>query len=181
MTKDEVINKLRAHEPELKAAGIVRLAVFGSVARGDNSPDSDVDLLADFDTAKRYTLLTMGRLENRLADLLGARVDLSSPEWLKESLRIAFCERRFLPSREPERHLRDILESIDRIDEFIGDMTFTAYQRDEKKKAAVERKMQIVTEAVIRLEMEGPEAYPEIDWKGYRGMGNFLAFLPSSR
>lgn len=87
MTKDEVINKLRAHEPELKAAGIVRLAVFGSVARGDNSPDSDVDLLADFDTAKRYTLLTMGRLENRLADLLGARVDLSSPEWLKESVK----------------------------------------------------------------------------------------------
>jgi uncharacterized protein with HEPN domain len=34
--------------------------------------------------------------------------------------------------------------------------------------------MQILTEAVIRLEMEGPEAYPEIDWKGYRGMGNFL-------
>src|SRR6202041_911750 len=71
-------------------------------------------------------------------------------------------------------HLRDIVESIDRINEFIGDMTFTAYQRDEKTKAAVERKMQIVTEAVIRLEMEGPEAYPEIDWKGYRGMGNFL-------
>ena len=87
MNKDEVINKLRAHEPELKAAGIVRLAVFGSVARGDNSPESDVDLLADFDKTKHYTLLTMGRLENRLADLLGTRVDLSSPEWLKESVK----------------------------------------------------------------------------------------------
>jgi predicted nucleotidyltransferase len=87
MNKDEVIDKLRAHEPELKAAGIVRLAVFGSVARGDNSPESDVDLLADFDKTKHYTLLTMGRLENRLADLLGTRVDLSSPEWLKESVK----------------------------------------------------------------------------------------------
>ncbi len=87
MNRDEVINKLRAHEPELKAAGIVRLAVFGSVARGDNSPESDVDLLAEFDKTKRYTLLTMGRLENRLADLLGTRVDLSSPEWLKESVK----------------------------------------------------------------------------------------------
>ena len=87
MNKDEVINKLRAHEAELKAAGIVRLAVFGSVARGDNSPESDVDLLADFDKTKHYTLLTMGRLENRLADLLGTRVDLSSPEWLKESVK----------------------------------------------------------------------------------------------
>src|SRR4051795_3990414 len=87
MNKEEVINKLRAHEPELKAAGIVRLAIFGSVARGDNSPESDVDLLADFDKTKQYTLLTMGRLESRLADLLGTRVDLSSPEWLNQSVR----------------------------------------------------------------------------------------------
>jgi uncharacterized protein len=87
MNKDEVIDKLRAHESQLKAAGIVRLAVFGSVARGDNSPESDVDLLADFDKTKRYTLLTMGRLENLLADLLGTSVDLSSPEWLKESVK----------------------------------------------------------------------------------------------
>jgi uncharacterized protein len=87
MSKEEVIDRLRAHEPELKAAGIVRLSVFGSVARGDSSPESDVDLLADFDKTKRYTLLTMGRLENRLADLLETKVDLSSPEWLKESVK----------------------------------------------------------------------------------------------
>ena len=69
-----------------------------------------------------------------------------------------------MPFRDPERHLRDILESIDQINEFIRDMDFPAYQRDEKTRAAVERKMHILTEAVIRLEMEGPEAYPEIDW-----------------
>jgi len=53
-------------------------------------------------------------------------------------------------------------------------MELSDYQRDEKTRAAVERKMQILTEAVIRLEGEGPDAFPEIDWKGYRGMGNFL-------
>jgi uncharacterized protein with HEPN domain len=79
-----------------------------------------------------------------------------------------------LPFNDPERHLRDILESIDQIDKFIRDMSFTDYQRDEKTKAAVERKVQILTEAVIRLEAEGPEVFPAIDWKGYRGMGNFL-------
>jgi len=78
---------LRAHEAELKAVGILRLAIFGSVARGDNSPESDVDLLAEFDKTKHYTLLTMGRIESRLADLLGTRVDLSSPEWLKDSVK----------------------------------------------------------------------------------------------
>ena len=53
-------------------------------------------------------------------------------------------------------------------------MDFSAYQRDQKTQAAVERKMQIITEAVIRLEKEGPGAFPEIDWKACRGMGNFL-------
>jgi uncharacterized protein with HEPN domain len=79
-----------------------------------------------------------------------------------------------LPFRDHERHLRDILESIDQINGFVGNITFAEYQRDEKTKAAVERKIQILTEAVIRLETEDPDAYPEIDWKGYRGMGNFL-------
>jgi len=39
-------------------------------------------------------------------------------------------------------------------------MELDAYQRDDKTRAAVERKMQILTEAVIRLEMEGPDAFP---------------------
>jgi predicted nucleotidyltransferase len=85
--RDEVIRKLRAHESELKAAGVMRLAVFGSVARGDQSDQSDVDLLADFDKTRRYTLLTMGRLESRLADLLGTKVDLCLTESLKDSVK----------------------------------------------------------------------------------------------
>jgi uncharacterized protein with HEPN domain len=70
-----------------------------------------------------------------------------------------------MPFSGPERHLRDILESIDRIDQFITDIDFGAYEQDEKTKAAVERKLQIITEAVIRLEETvGREAYPEIEW-----------------
>ena len=49
MTRDEVIATLRAHELELKGAGIRILAVFGSVARGEAG--HDVDLLAAFDDA----------------------------------------------------------------------------------------------------------------------------------
>ena len=50
MDKHFVIERLRQHEEELKAAGIVHLHVFGSVARDEASSLSDVDLLADFDT-----------------------------------------------------------------------------------------------------------------------------------
>jgi predicted nucleotidyltransferase len=87
MDKERVIGILREHAPELQAAGVVHLRVFGSVARGEDSPDSDVDLLADFDRSRRLTLVTVGRLESRLGDLLGAKVDLSSPEWMRESVR----------------------------------------------------------------------------------------------
>lgn len=88
MDKLHVISKLRDHEPELKAAGIVHLRVFGSVARGEASPGSDVDLMADFDASRRLTLVKVGSLQSRLADLLGAKVDLSSAEWMREPVKL---------------------------------------------------------------------------------------------
>jgi hypothetical protein len=87
MDKRHVVLKLRQHERELKAAGIVHLRVFGSVARGESTPESDVDLMADFDKSKRLTLVKVGSLQSRLTDLLGANVDLSSPEWMKEPVK----------------------------------------------------------------------------------------------
>ena len=87
MDKRRVVLKLREHERELKAAGIVHLRVFGSVARGESTPESDVDLMADFDKSKRLTLVKVGSLQSRLTDLLGVNVDLSSPEWMKEPVK----------------------------------------------------------------------------------------------
>ena len=76
MNRDQVIAMLRQHEPELKAAGVVRLSLFGSTARGDGRQGSDIDLLASFDDAKHLSLLDVIHIENQIADLLGARVDL---------------------------------------------------------------------------------------------------------
>lgn len=67
---------LRAHEAELRAAGISRLSLFGSVARGGDGPGSDVDLAAGFDPAARTDLVRLAALERRMAELLGRRVDL---------------------------------------------------------------------------------------------------------
>lgn len=87
MDRSSVIAKLRSCEPELKAAGITRLSLFGSVARGDASPGSDVDLMAEFDSAKQFSLLDMVRLENRLADILGVPVDLAPAGAMKDRIR----------------------------------------------------------------------------------------------
>jgi uncharacterized protein len=76
MKRDEVIAALREDETELRAAGILRLWLFGSTARDEAQPGSDIDLLAAFDEARRLSLLDVVGIENRLADLLGRRVDL---------------------------------------------------------------------------------------------------------
>jgi uncharacterized protein len=82
-----VIEKLRHHERELKAAGILHIRLFGSVARNEATTVSDVDLLADFDKSKRMTLVKVGSLQSRLSAMLGTRVDLSSTEWMREPVK----------------------------------------------------------------------------------------------
>ena len=83
MNREEVLAKLRAHERELKDAGVVRLTVFGSTARNEAGPDSDVDLLATFDDRRRLSVLDVVGIELQLTDLLGVRVDLSEEGTLK--------------------------------------------------------------------------------------------------
>jgi len=86
--KSTIIARLREHEPELKAAGIIRLALFGSVARGEATAQSDVDLMGDFDRARGLTLFDMAGLEVRLGEILETRVDLSDSRMLKEPVRL---------------------------------------------------------------------------------------------
>ena len=87
MTPEAVIIALRAHEPELRAAGVTRLSMFGSTARGEARPDSDIDLLAAFDEARNLSLLDVIRIENQIADLLGQAVDLIEEGTLKPHVR----------------------------------------------------------------------------------------------
>ena len=65
----------------------MRLALFGSVARGEANAQSDVDLLGDFDLTRRMTLFDKAGLEVRLAEILDARVELSERRLLKEAVR----------------------------------------------------------------------------------------------
>jgi predicted nucleotidyltransferase len=87
MNRDSVIATLRAHEPDLRAAGVARLSLFGSTARNEARPDSDIDLLAAFDDARALSLLDVLRIENQLVDLLGHAVDLIEEGTLKPRLR----------------------------------------------------------------------------------------------
>ena len=67
--------------------GIRSLALFGSHLHGDARPDSDVDLLVEFEPERRVTLLDLARLESDMTDLLGRPVDLRTAEELSPYFR----------------------------------------------------------------------------------------------
>jgi len=78
--------------PNEKVAEICRrhrikeLSVFGSAARGELRPDSDVDVLVEFEPGAVYGLSYFG-LEQDLAEAFGRPVDLATKKWLKPAVR----------------------------------------------------------------------------------------------
>lgn len=82
---------MRAHQTELRAAGIDSLAIFGSAARGEATGDSDVDIVVRLSgEAARGGFAYFGRLAllvERLRDILGCPVDLVTEPIRKERLR----------------------------------------------------------------------------------------------
>lgn len=87
MTSNELLAKLQTMEPALRQAGIIHLSVFGSAARNQSTRDSDIDLLAEFDTARRISILDIASLQVALTETLGRPVDLVEMRSLKPTLR----------------------------------------------------------------------------------------------
>ena len=67
--------------------GIRRLALFGSVLRGDETPGSDIDLLVEFEEGRTPGLLTMAKMELELGAVLGREVELRTYEDLSRYFR----------------------------------------------------------------------------------------------
>ncbi|HVK22035.1 MAG TPA: helix-turn-helix domain-containing protein [Actinokineospora sp.] len=80
------MRNLRAARPliisAVRRAGASNLRVFGSVARGEDLPASDIDLLVDFD-ARTHGAMALIRLRRELSDLLDERVDIATIDLLR--------------------------------------------------------------------------------------------------
>ena len=85
MRKEEALRILAQHREEIYAFGVASLAIFGSVARNEAGPDSDVDILVEFAVPTGY--FGLFRLQRRLEELLGRRVDLATPGAVRESMK----------------------------------------------------------------------------------------------
>src|ERR1044072_2448995 len=87
MRRDEVVARLKEAEPALRARGIRRAAVFGSVARGDDPPGSDIDILVEFEPGAEGSIYEYLRLKEFVASLFDGRVDVIDRDALKPHLR----------------------------------------------------------------------------------------------
>ena len=88
---NQEIEKLKAAiVPSLKKAGVKRSAVFGSLARGEHTEGSDVDLLIELDRDK--SLLDFIALKNNLEEMLKKKVDLVEYKALKPRLKAKILE-----------------------------------------------------------------------------------------
>jgi predicted nucleotidyltransferase len=86
MRLDDAKRVLQRARPELlERFGVTTILIFGSVARGEDRPDSDIDLLVEFD--RPVTLIGLFRLQSHLEELLGCSVDIGTPAGLRPRVR----------------------------------------------------------------------------------------------
>lgn len=80
---DTIIAKLREIEPAIKAQGVTRLAIFGSRARGDARPDSDLDVLVDATSREETPPFDLFKVQHLIEDATGVSTQVSMRDLLK--------------------------------------------------------------------------------------------------
>ena len=91
MTKEEILTILQACSEEiLEKFKAEPKGIFGSFARGDHRPESDLDILVEFHNGA--TLLDLARLSNFLEDRLGIKIDIASQRAIRREYRESIYE-----------------------------------------------------------------------------------------
>ena len=85
--RERVLRILREHEAELRALGVARLRLFGSLARGEAGAESDVDVLIDVVPGRKFSLFDLGEVRVTLCELLGRDADAMISEDLRPEFR----------------------------------------------------------------------------------------------
>jgi predicted nucleotidyltransferase len=91
---DKVIQLIKSEEAELRRRGIRHLDVFGSMARGEERFDSDVDIAIEIEPGRSFSLIRMEDTRLLLEDKLGRRVDLGETDCFRPQVHEAFRRER---------------------------------------------------------------------------------------
>jgi len=95
-TLETVRHQLAAQAPELRRRGVRHLAIFGSVARGEDRADSDVDLAVEIEDGRPFSLIRMEETRLLLQDALRRKVDLGEIDSFRPQVRATFDRDRVL-------------------------------------------------------------------------------------
>lgn len=87
VNRADVIARLQAIEPQLRALLATALYIYGSAARDELSSDSDVDVFIDYDPASEFSFVQLVRLETLVQNALGRPVDFGTRAGLHSALR----------------------------------------------------------------------------------------------
>ena len=87
MDKTEILKTLSSSRRLFQEYGVKSIRLFGSYARDEGTPESDVDLLVEFEPSASVGLFEFVRLQQELSDLLGCRVDMATPDSLHKALK----------------------------------------------------------------------------------------------
>jgi predicted nucleotidyltransferase len=87
MKRDDILERLKGCEAELRARGVAHAALFGSVARGDDRPDSDIDIMVEIAPDARMDVFRYIGIVHMIEDLFPAGVDVSNRDAQKPHVR----------------------------------------------------------------------------------------------
>ena len=189
MRRDEALKRLSEHKDDLRDRfGVTSIAIFGSTARDEARPDSDVDTLIEIERPAGF--FTLSKVNFYLEDLLGAKVDLVTPGGLRSPIRERIYDELIYVGAEPENgytrspsmsierewrfRLNHIHDSTEKILRYVRGMDFDTFSENQMVIDTVIRNFEIIGEAVRYVPDEFKASHPHIDWQDMADMRNRL-------
>jgi len=170
-SKQNILKTLGANETKIKSFGVRSLSLFGSSARDQDSPASDLDFVVEFE---RKSFDAYMDLKFFLEDLFGKPVDLVLADGIKPRLRSVILREAILP-RDFEVYLEDIRQAIGKIRSYTEGLTRDSFDRDDKTIDAVIRNLEIIGEAAKMVPESVRANYLSVEWKKIAGLRDILA------
>ncbi|GHF93135.1 hypothetical protein GCM10017783_01290 [Deinococcus piscis] len=177
--------RLRRIEADWRRLGVTRVRIFGSVARGEATDLSDVDLLLDL--REGAGLLSLMAAKDLFEGVLGTRIDALTEGAIKPALRRGILtdavDIMAVPDRPHRTHRRkrwrwrvyDLLDALDRTADYTAPHDRQSFRQDEQAVDAVLRNLARLGETTKFIPQSQQDRHPQVPWALLRDIRNLVA------